>query len=335
MKAVSILLLSFCCLAAPLAGRQPRYQPQADAASPAEIPYTRYFTRDKYDRRIAFYLSGDAQQRLPIVLVVLGSGPFSNFRREGTHIVDAHGTVRREFAGRAHVLVVEKPGVEFLQQPDPHSAEGFRGSAEFQSENTLPRWVEAISAALRAARQLSQVDASRTLIIGHSEGGLVAAMLARKHSFVTHVASLAGTGPPLKWELERKAAAGSLYADLPAEGAAQLHRLRQDFAAIRKDPHSSTKIAIGHTHIYWASRLNPSAMKILSRSRARIFLAHGTADRNVSFENFQRMAAELRHHRRDVTVMAVEGADHGFRIAGRDSWPEVIARIGAWFRPAD
>jgi predicted esterase len=343
MKPVFILLMVASLTAAPARGRQSRFQPQPDPASPLEIPYTRYWTLDKFNRRITFYISedpaqsGDSAQRLPIVVVVLGSGPFSNFRREGDRIVDAHGTVRRFFAGKARVMAVEKPAVDFLQQPDPHDKNGFRGSVEFQAENTLPRWVEAVSAALRAARKLPQVDRTKTLIIGHSEGALVAALVARKHSFVTHVASLAGTGPPLEWELERKAGEGRLYPELPAEGALQLQRLKQDLEAIRRDPGSTDKVAIGHTHIYWASRLIPSAMKILSRTRARVFLAHGTADRNVSFENFQLMYRELHKHGRDVTEMAVQAADHGFQIAptdvqpARDAWPEVIQSISNWF----
>ena len=39
------------------------------------------------------------------------------------------------------------------------------------------------------------MDAARTLVIGHSEGGIVAAYVAAKLPKVTHVASLAGGGP--------------------------------------------------------------------------------------------------------------------------------------------
>ena len=345
---VCFLLLAFAWPSS-LGWGQARYGAERDPQSPAEIPYTRYFTRDKFNRRVTFYLAGDAGQRLPLVVVVLGSGPFSNFRREGDKIVDAHGTVRRAFAGKAQVMAVEKPGVEFLDQPDHRSAVSFRGSPAFQAENALPRWMEAVSSAVRAARTLPQVDLRSTLVIGHSEGGLVAALVAQKNSFVTHVASLAGTGPPLQLELEHKASEARLYAEaqdtLPVnllnDAARQMSKLKEDLAAIRRDPDSATKVAIGHTHIYWASRLKPSAMQILSRSKARIFLAHGTADRNVSFPNFTLMLEELRKRRRNVTEMVVEGGDHGFRVAAtngnpaRDAWGEVIARIAAWFAPQD
>jgi predicted esterase len=337
-SAISAGILVGLLLALPSWG-QSRYQPQPDPLASTDIPYTRYSTRDKFDRRITFYVSGNANERLPLVLVVLGSGPFSNFRREDDRIVDAHGTVRRAFGGVAHVLAVEKPEVQFLEQPSHQNKGNFRGSPAFQSENTLARWVEAVSAALRAARKLPQIDPTRTLIIGHSEGALVAAMLAQKHSFVTHAALLAGTGPPLKHELERKASLGRLYPELGIDPARQMAKLKQDIAAMRRDPDSATKLAIGHTHAYWAGRLDASAMKILSGTKAHIFLAHGTADQNILFTNFEVMLATLRKNNLHVNAMPVEGADHGFRVASpngmlvADRWNDVIERIRYWFQP--
>lgn len=250
--------------------------------------------------------------------------------------MDAHGTVRQAFAGKAHIVAVEKPGVEFLEQPGHGRVEEIRGSLEFQAESALPRWVEAVSAALRAARTLPQVNTKQTLIIGHSEGALVAALVASENSFVTHAASLAGPGPTMLFELTRKAREGRLYPDLQNNPRQQVAQLDADIAAVRRDPSSTTKQAAGHSHIYWSSRWPHSTMRIFSRSRARIFLAHGTADRNISFVNFELMSEMLREHKRDVTSMRVEGADHGFRIAGppsRDAWGDVINNLKNWFLP--
>jgi hypothetical protein len=76
---VPILLVSAGAVCA-----QSQYQAVRDPQSPAEITYTRYFTKDRLDRRITFYVSGgDQTQPLPIVVSVLGSGAFSNFIRGG------------------------------------------------------------------------------------------------------------------------------------------------------------------------------------------------------------------------------------------------------------
>jgi hypothetical protein len=56
-------------------------------------------------------------------------------------------------------------------------------------------------------------------------------------------------------------------------------------------------------------------MDALARTKARIFLAHGTADRNVTVAHFDMLYAHLLARGKDVTARRVEGADHGYRIA--------------------
>ena len=93
--------------------------------------------------------------------------------------------------GRARVLVVEKPGVQFLhKQADAEDAKTCR--PEFLAEHTLDRWSEAIIASLKAAHEVPGIDKSKTLIIGGSEGGLVAVHITNVMPSVTYAASIAG-----------------------------------------------------------------------------------------------------------------------------------------------
>jgi pimeloyl-ACP methyl ester carboxylesterase len=82
---------------------------------------------------------------------------------------------------------------------NPGSA--LEGSPEFRREHTLPRWVEAVNAALRATHRLEDVDWTRTLIVGHSEGGTVAAHVAAANPLVSHVAVLSSSGPTQLFDL--------------------------------------------------------------------------------------------------------------------------------------
>jgi Prolyl oligopeptidase family len=321
----------------PCARGQQRYRAVKDPASPPDIPYTRYFTTDKFKRRITFYISGDQSQRLPIVLSVLGSGAYSNFVRENGKIYDGHRAAREAFDGKAHILIVEKPGIDFLEQHGPHgNPNGSEGGAspEFLRENTLPRWAEAVNAALRAGRTLPMADPSRCLVIGHSEGGIVVAMVAAENQFVTHIASLSAPGPTLLYQLTIDAREGHLYRSLPPDAETQMRQLRSDVAAVLADPDSTTKLVLGHSHLYWSSRWPYSEMEILSHAKARIFLAHGSADHDVAVANFDVMYAQLLAAGRDVTAHRYEGADHGYRFAdqpGRDGWKEVFETVRDWF----
>ena len=125
-----------CAYPVPVRGERTKWV-SADQGPPG-IAYTRYYTLDRFDRRITFYMDGNQNERLPFVVSVSGSDAFSNFARQGDRILDAHRTEREVFSGKAHILIVEKPGVEFLEQ---HADRGTasRVSAEFRRQRTLDR----------------------------------------------------------------------------------------------------------------------------------------------------------------------------------------------------
>jgi len=312
---------------------QVQYSALKDPQSPQGIPYTRYYTTDRFNRRITFYVYGNQDERLPIVVSVLGSGAFSNFIRRGDQILDAHRTAREVFGERAHILIVEKPGVDFLEQ-HPDRGTAIQGSSEFRKEHTLDRWSEAVSAALRAARTLPLSDPNRCLLIGHSEGGIVVARVAAEYSFVTHVATLAGGGPTQLFDLLEAARAGHLYEDMPPDADKQVAKLLADVAEIQSDPNDPEKLFLGHPYRRWSTFWSSSTLEELLKTHARIFIAQGTADRNVSVTGFDLLYAGLLAHRKPVTARLIAGADHGFGFAdqrGRDGWTEIFEDVRNWF----
>lgn len=323
------LISTFVCT---LPGEE-RYKPSRDPESPPDIPYTRYHTQDRFGRRITFYIHGDQNQRLPLVVSVMGSGAYSNFIRRDDRILDAHRTDREVFAERAHVLIVEKPGIEFLEQ-HPDLGTETHAPLKFRQENTLERWAEAVTAALRAARSLSLADHSRCLLIGHSEGSIVVSRVAAENGFITHVATLAAGGPTILFELIEEAREGRLYATLPPDPDKQLAQLLADIAAIHEDPRNPEKLVLGHPHRYWSSFLPSSEMEELSSTKARIFIAHGTADRKVAVTNFDVLYAHLLALGKDVIARRINGADHSFGFAdqpNRFGWKEIFEEIRDWF----
>lgn len=322
-------LLAIC----EVTGAQDRYQAVRDDAFPAGTAYARYYTRDDLGRRITFYVSGDQNQPLPLVVSVLGSGAYSNFIERNGRILDAHRTQREVFGSQAHVLIVEKPGISFLEQ---HSNPGIatEGSLEFRREHTLERWAEAISAAFRAAYKLPFADRSKVLLVGHSEGALTVARVAAMNPQITHVASLAGSGPTQLFDFLESARNGTLYDSLPKDPARQVTQLLADVAAIRADPNDPDKFWFGHPYARWSSFLNTSAAEELSKTDARIFLARGTAEGPAAVQAFDVLYASLLSRGRNVSAKLVDGADHAFGFKGqpeRDGWKEIYEDVRDWF----
>ncbi len=316
------------------AAAQKPYQPERDAA-PTGTQFERYFTLDKFGRKISFFLSRAkaADAKLPLIVFIQGSGCMSNFTKRGELVYGGMQNLMLEKAGtRARVMVVEKPGVEYLyKQEQPGTAE--KCSPEFLAEHTLDRWGEAVGASLKAAWQIPDIDAGKTLVVGHSEGGIVAARVAAENPQVTHVASLAGGGPTQLFDLAEIA---RLQAQPSGEGAAKSDPAEFVYGSwqqIQTEPDSTTKFFWGHPYRRWSSFMKTSVLAELQRSKARIYLAQGTLDRAVTVTGFDVMRAELIARGRDLTVERIEGGDHGFSKGSedREGLRNVFANVVNWF----
>jgi acetyl esterase/lipase len=78
-----------------------------------------------------------------------------------------------------------------------------------------------------------------------------------------------------------------------------------------------------------------AAAEGLSRSRARLFIAHGSDDVSVPIESFDFLVAELlRRGRKDVTTRRYPGRDHSFMKTGAEpgyeGFLEVLDEVVSW-----
>lgn len=314
-------------------------RPQADP-TPLGIPFQRYTVKDSLGRTITFYLSAapknDSDAKRQIALVIAGSGCQSLFRKLGERIGGGQqNLLLQEAKGKVRVLAVEKPGVKFPDAPPrPGSAQG--ASEEYLKEHTLPRWAEANMAALRAAWTLPGIDPTRTLVLGHSEGGVVAARVAAELPKVTHVASLAAGGPTQLFDLaetRRRPQTG----DQPGDAERRVREFFDEWAKIAKDPDSISQFWMGHPYRRWSSFLKHSVTEELLRSKARIYLAHGVADTIIPVAAHDVLVAELKVRGRSVTAERIDGADHGFRTSDMPQqgpplgMQALFGRVLAWF----
>jgi dienelactone hydrolase len=222
--------------------------------------------------------------------------------------------------------------VTFLDAPkQPGTAT--EASKEYLEEHTLPRWGEANVAALKAVLAQPDIDGSRVLVTGHSEGGIVAARVAAELPKVTHVAPLGCGGATQLYSLvelaRRRAPEG--------QGVAAMERVYADWAKIQAKPESIEDFWMAHPYRRWSSFLKHSVIEELKRSKAKIYLAHGTADEADAVQGFDMMRAELLAHGRDVTAERIEGGDHGFSTSGpkgqADGMQKVFGNVIEWFLP--
>ena len=152
--------------------------------------------------------------------------------------------------------------------------------------------------------------------------------------FVTHVASLAGGGPTILFDLIELTREGYIGADTGGTPDERVQKLLSDWAEVMRDPDNPSRYLHGQTYRWWASEAASSCMEELLKTKARVYIAQGTEDHKVVPITFDILLAHLLAHGRDVTADRVIGAAHSLMFPNepdRDGQLEVFERIRTWF----
>lgn len=289
--------------------------------------FREYSTIDKLGRKIRFYVSETQLpgNELPLVVYIQGTGCSSQFtRRNGQVHMGVHGLVYEALRGRARVAVVDKPGVEPFDDPgEQPMQESCR--PEFFYEHTLARWSEAIAAAIQSAQTLLGVDDSTTLVLGHSEGGMVAVRVSNILSSVTHAASLAGGGPNHMYVLAEY---------VRRRGLDPQKFVYDCWREVQADPQSTTKFCLDHSFRHWSGFYRTSLIEECLKSTAKLYLMHGSADEQNFVGGFDMMRAELAAQGRSAVFERLEGAGHSLDLPSQVTPEGLLAafeRLASWF----
>lgn len=254
-------------------------------AQVAKIQYLENLPYDKYELKnatdsLTFYLSvNSSKEHLPLVVFVQGSGMNSLFTKTES------GRIRSEYGhsslfgiseDKFRILIVEKPGVRYLQTGP---------SKSFDHKFSLESWAETIVNAINYTLINEPIAKDKVLIIGHSEGGLVSSRVARLlNDKVSNVAILAGEGPTQLYSLYKFAADGTFFNtkehNMPT-ASERLTYLERNWKEIQFDPFSTEKKFMGFTYLRWSSMLSTSVMEELKHFNNKILLVQGSEDKNV------------------------------------------------------
>ena len=272
------------------------------------FPLTAHTVRDKLGRIVTYYLSRPTHPA-PLLLMIQGSGCATVIQgQEGSRYSSLFDLLPLAAEGRFAVMAVEKP--EAVSNAGGGTAQGC--TAKFNEDFTAESWLVALRAALEDARRQTGVDSRRTVLLGGSEGAVMASLLAGRDPRITDVIATGGSGTTQLFDFIAAAYARCF------DRSHCIADEEQRMAAIRADPTSATKFAWGHPYRRWTSFFAVEPGDELVRSRARVYLAFGTADTSTPPLSQEIAVAKLLAAGRDVTVRRVPNADHSLVGPGED-----------------
>jgi alpha-beta hydrolase superfamily lysophospholipase len=276
------------------AGEAVAQLPRPDYSAPAGAPYTAEDvaipTPRGYSLAGTLTLPEGATGPVPALVTITGSGPQD--RDSAIPVVPGY----RPFRQIADALT--RRGIAVLRLDD----RGVGASGGSAARATSADFADDVRAALAYLRTRPEIRGDELALLGHSEGGMIAPMVAVEDPGVKAVVLMAAPA----WTGLRT----SDYQLREAWTRMGLSSAQIDSAKAANDPKREAQAAAVPWLRYW---LDYDPLPTARRLRAPVLILQGATDRQVAPEQAEELAAAIRSGgNRDVTVRVLPGLDHLF-----------------------
>ncbi len=307
----------------------PPKRPQEDAIADGPRPYRTQdvtFTNTSAGVTLAGTLSiPDGKGPFPAVVLIGGSGPATR---------DENGFGHKIFWVLADAL--NRRGIAVLR----YDKRGVGQSGGDFASAAIPDFADDAEAAVTFLKSRPEIATDHIGLIGHSEGGAIAPMIAVRNPSVRFVVLMAGpgmrlgallndqtariaraSGMPEDQIARRSAFFTKAYKDLKAakSDAEALSIARADMAQAAADhfiaPENAETVARQLTSAWWRQAVDYDPIPVLQKLRVAVLALNGTNDLYVPLEdNLPAIKAALKDDP-DVTIVELPGLNHMFQTA--------------------
>ena len=293
----------------------------------------------------------NAVENPPVAILITGSGAQNRNEELATH---------KPFLVLADYLTTK--GIAVLRYDDRGVADS---EGDFMTATSLD-FATDVEAALNYLKTRSDINKKEIGLIGHSEGGLIAPIVASNNPDVAFIVLLAGTGIDGKGILETQTRRMGELSGAPENALAENEKLtniiynavknNEDFEAIRTEIKTElTNYRTNNPNSLYASMINEAFMEqqataikskwlqtfirtnpedYLSKTRCPVLAINGSKDVQVLPKvNLEAIKNALNTAKnKDVTVKELEGLNHLFQTA-ETGMPQEYAIIEETFSP--
>lgn len=222
------------------------------------------------------------------------------------------------------VYFLEKAGID-------KGDDGTRCSPAYRRADHLERRVDDALAFIDTEPRLKSLGPRSLAILGFSEGGMVAPIVATRSTKIGWLATAGSGGSPQSEDFLIFEARGvAPYATLFTR-----EHLLQTYAAIKAEPDSVDKEFFGHSYRYWSSHLFVDPLSAYARLHIPVVAAMGENDDSVPIESGRKLGAYFASRPdKPFTFVEYPRAGHALQAPGRNHLSDFIAGLAEWLKGA-
>ncbi|GGC69673.1 alpha/beta hydrolase family protein [Undibacterium terreum] len=256
----------------------------------------------------------EPQHQGPVILLISGSG-CGDFGSRFPSFFE-------KYPAPLDVYFLEKKGIS---QGD----DGKKCSAQYQEANYLERRVSDNIEFLEKQASLKKLGKHSVAVLGFSEGGSIAPVIATKSDKIGWLATAGSGGMLQKDEFLYFADHGI---EPYAKPFSRAYFLRE-YAGIKKNPDSVSKEFFGQTYRYWSSHLFHNPIDAYSKLDIPMVAAMGENDDSVPLESGKVLERYFQSHPgKDFQFIVYPNASHALKTGEKNGAQTFVANLAKWFR---
>ncbi|MGD8868531.1 MAG: alpha/beta fold hydrolase [Gemmatimonadales bacterium] len=238
---------------------------------------------------------------------------------------------------RAIADTLTRRGIAVLRYDD----RGVGGSGGSLATAGLSDLVADVEAAVRYVRARPEIDAARIALVGHSEGGIIAPIVAAQDSALAGIVLMAGTATPLDSVLVEQAVAAAREAGGDSASLAESRRLMERMSRAVRDEEDIESLDLPPALEQMArskwlrEHVEHDPLATIRRVQVPVLIVNGGQDVQVMPEHARRLAAALSEAGHpDFEVRIFPRLNHLFAVSrgeGTAEYTDPKARVDAEF----
>lgn len=234
-----------------------------------------------------------------------------------------------------HIVLISKPNTPLVDSLEiaPSGRKQYPLNQEYREKYSLDWRVNSADKVINDALKKLNVDYSKVIIWGHSEGSQVAPAVAVKNKNVTHVISMMGNALNHLYDFILMERVSALKGEKSNEKAqSNIDSLYIEYEKIYNDPKSTTKEWFGESYYKWSSfTLNSPIENMLKLDIPILYVAGGNDHHSILNMDYAKLEF-LRKRKNNLTYKVFPNCDHFFMEtktdeSGKKEWIDHLDEV--------